>query len=65
VRGALQRAGGVELARRSEADPAVRDAVVKPILDEIGIRDLELTGGETEAAATALAVWRPARSSAP
>ncbi len=56
VRGALQRAGGVDLARRSEADPSVRAAVVKPILDELGIRDLDLGGGETEAAATALAV---------
>ena len=57
VRGALQRAGGIELARRSEADPDVRGAVVKPILDELGIRDLDLTGDETEAAATALAIW--------
>ncbi|HEX3803132.1 MAG TPA: acyl-CoA dehydrogenase family protein [Solirubrobacteraceae bacterium] len=57
VRGALQRAGGIELARRSEAEPAVRGSVVKPILDELGIRDLDLSGGETEAAATALAVW--------
>jgi hypothetical protein len=56
VRGALQRAGGIELARRSEADPSVRAAVVKPILDELGIRDLDLAGSATEAAATALAV---------
>jgi acyl-CoA dehydrogenase len=56
VHGALQRAGGIELARRSEADPGVRGRVVKPILDELGIYDLDLTAGETEAAATALAV---------
>jgi hypothetical protein len=56
VRGALQRAGGVELARRAEAAPAVRASVVKPILDELGILDLDLSGGETEAAATALAM---------
>lgn len=57
VRGALERAGGIELARRSEADPAVRAAVVMPTLDELGIRDLDLSSGETEAAAAALAVW--------
>lgn len=57
VRGALQRAGGIELARRSDSDPAVRGGVVKPILDELGIRDLDLTGGEIEATAAALAVW--------
>lgn len=57
VRGALERAGGIELARRSEADPAVRSTVVMPTLDELGIRDLDLSSGETEAAAAALAVW--------
>jgi acyl-CoA dehydrogenase len=57
VRGALLRAGGIELARRSEVDPSVRRTVVKPIVDELGIRELDLTGGETEAAAAVLAVW--------
>jgi hypothetical protein len=57
VRAALRRAGGIELARRSEADPGLRGTVVKPILDELGIRDLDIAGGETEAAAAALAVW--------
>lgn len=57
VRSALQRAGGIELARRAEADPDVRAGVVRPILDELAIRDLDPAHGETEAAATALAVW--------
>jgi acyl-CoA dehydrogenase len=57
VRRALERAGGIELARRSEAEPALRGTVVLPILDELGVRDLDLTSGETEAAAAALAAW--------
>jgi acyl-CoA dehydrogenase len=57
VRGALTRAGGVDLARRCEADPDLRATEVHPILDGLGLLDLDLRGGEAEAAAAALAAY--------
>jgi acyl-CoA dehydrogenase-like protein len=56
VRGALQRAGGVDLARRCEADPTLRESVVQPLLEGLGVFELDIAGGEVEAAAGALAM---------
>jgi hypothetical protein len=56
VRGALVRAGGVELTRRCEADPSLRDLELRPVLDSLGLFELEIAAGEAEAAAAALAV---------
>ncbi len=41
ARGAFDAAGGVELAREAETDPSVRERVVAPILDALGIADLD------------------------
>jgi acyl-CoA dehydrogenase len=56
VRGALLRAGGVDLARRCEADPTLRESVVQPLLEGLGVFELDIAGGEVEAAAGALAM---------
>lgn len=44
VRQALAALGGVDVARRAEADPAVRLNEVKPVLDELGVPDIDPTG---------------------
>lgn len=44
---AFRAAGGVELARRAEADPSLRAAEVTPLLDELGAFDLRL-GNDVE-----------------
>lgn len=54
-RGALERAGGVGLARRCEIDPSLRAGTVRPMLDELGLLELDPFGGEEEASAAALA----------
>jgi hypothetical protein len=38
---AMVAAGGVETARRAEADPAIRATEVKPILDALGVHDID------------------------
>lgn len=55
VRGALQRAGDVDLARACEADPALRRSVVGPMLAGLGIDELDVGGELPEAAGAALA----------
>jgi hypothetical protein len=56
VRGALSRAGGVGLTRRCEANPTLRELELRPVLESLGLFDLEIAAGEAEAAAAALAV---------
>jgi hypothetical protein len=53
VRKALEAAGGDELAPRAAADPEGRAALVEPVLDDLGVWDLDPTGSvdELEAAA--------------
>jgi hypothetical protein len=54
VRGALDRLGGCELARRAEADPSLRQSTLRPALDDLGFLDLAPLDGELETAAAAL-----------
>lgn len=54
VEGALRRAGGIELTRRCEADPARRELELQPVLDALGLLDLDVGTGPAEAAAAAL-----------
>jgi hypothetical protein len=49
---AIVAAGGVELARRAEADPAIRATEVKAILDALGVHDID-PRADLEAAAVA------------
>jgi acyl-CoA dehydrogenase len=56
LRNALADLGGTELARAAEADPAARVERLKPVLDSIGVLELDAFGGEDEASAAALAV---------
>ena len=49
---AVSGAGGVDLARRAEADPAIRATQVKPILDALGVHDIDPTA-DVESAAVA------------
>lgn len=56
VRGALGRLGGVDVARRAEADPRVRRDEVEPALRALGLLDLAPLRGETETLAAALAL---------
>jgi hypothetical protein len=49
---ALLGAGGVELARRAEVDPVTRATEVKPILDALGVHDIDPTA-DVESAAVA------------
>ncbi|TDT98302.1 acyl-CoA dehydrogenase-like protein [Streptomyces sp. 846.5] len=61
VTGVLRSMGGVEAARRAEAEPAHRSEVVRPQLDAIGALSLDPWGEEEEAAAAALAVREAGR----
>jgi acyl-CoA dehydrogenase len=56
VRGALTRAGGVDLARRCEVDPSLRERELRPVLEDLGLLALEITAGEAESAAAARAM---------
>ncbi len=38
---AMADAGGTDLFRRAEADPSVRDSVARPLLDRLGVFDLD------------------------
>ena len=49
---AVSGAGGVDLARRAEVDPAIRATEVKPILDALGVHDIDPTA-DVESAAVA------------
>jgi hypothetical protein len=59
VRKALEAAGGDELAPRAAADPEGRAALVEPVLDDLGVWDLDPTGSDDELEAAA-AVCRAA-----
>jgi hypothetical protein len=41
LRSAIEAAGGVDLARRSYAEPSVRESSVAPLLDELGAWDID------------------------
>ena len=56
VAGALSRLGGVELARRCEAQPELRDVELRSALSELGLFDLDVHGSAVEAAASARAM---------
>jgi 3-oxo-4-pregnene-20-carboxyl-CoA dehydrogenase alpha subunit len=49
---AVTGAGGVDLARRAEVDPTIRATEVKPILDALGVHDIDPTA-DVESAAVA------------
>lgn len=53
---ALRSAGGVDLARAAEADPKRRTDEIVPLLDRLGLRELDPWGEEDEAGAALLAV---------
>ena len=56
LRGALADLGGVDLARRAEADPTARSGRLAPVLASLGVLDLDAFGSEDEAGAAVLAV---------
>jgi len=56
---AFESAGGDALLQRAEADPATRESLVAPVLDELGARDLE-PRGDTDSAEAAAALCRSA-----
>jgi acyl-CoA dehydrogenase len=53
---ALRTLGGVEVARTAEADRTTRVSSVHPLLDQLGVLDLDPWGDEAESAAAVLAV---------
>jgi Acyl-CoA dehydrogenase, C-terminal domain len=59
ARRAMADAGGTELFRRAEADAGVRDAVVRPLLDRLGVFDLD-PRSDLEAAVAAAELCRVA-----
>lgn len=56
---AFAAAGGVELARRAEADPTVRAAEVRPLLDQLGVGELD-AAADPDSAEAAAALCRAA-----
>jgi acyl-CoA dehydrogenase len=56
TRDALSRLGGVDFARRAEADPALRVTQLQPVLHELGLLELAPATGPIELQAAALAV---------
>ncbi len=56
VEGALSRLGGVELTRRVEAEPSLRDGELRDALADLGLLDLDVHGSPVEAAAAARAM---------
>ncbi len=56
VVGALSRLGGVELLRRCEAQPELRDVELRGALSALGLFDLDVHGNAVEAAAAARAM---------
>jgi acyl-CoA dehydrogenase-like protein len=55
VRGELERLGAVDLARRAEADPAVRAEELAPALQALGFEEVNLFGDGTDAEIAAAA----------
>jgi acyl-CoA dehydrogenase len=57
LRAALAGLGGVDLARQAEADPAVRSGRLAPVLQSMGVLELDaFSGDDEEASAAVLAV---------
>jgi acyl-CoA dehydrogenase len=56
VVGALSRLGGIELARRCEARPELRDMELRGALSDLGLFELDVHGSAVEAAAAARAM---------
>lgn len=56
---AFASAGGVELARRAEADPAVRKGEIPPLLHQLGVGDLD-AAADADSAEAAAALCRTA-----
>jgi hypothetical protein len=56
VRGSLERAGGVDVAREAETIPTIRVEIAKDTLAALGAFELDPTGDPLEAAIAALAV---------
>ncbi len=52
-------AGGVDLARRAEADPSLRASVIAPLLDQLGAADLD-AAADPDSAEAAAALCRAA-----
>jgi hypothetical protein len=65
VAAAIRSLGGVESARRAEAEPGHRSEVIRPRLDALGALSLDPWGDEEEAAAAALAVREAGRAVLP
>lgn len=53
ARRAFDALGGVDLARRAEVDPEVRGAEIAPVLDQLGLADLDPRADEVSLAAAA------------
>lgn len=51
---AFAAAGGVDLARRAEADPALRNIEIGPLLEQLGIGELDAADADSAEAAAAL-----------
>jgi hypothetical protein len=54
VGAALRAAGGIELTRACEADPARRETELRPLIESLGFAEIDFRAGEIEAAAAAL-----------
>jgi 3-oxo-4-pregnene-20-carboxyl-CoA dehydrogenase alpha subunit len=65
VESAIRDLGGIELARRAEADPAVRSSLVAPALDELGLWDIDVAADPVEIEAAALACQAAGRFGLP
>ena len=56
VGSALGRLGGVEFARRAEADPSLRTSELAPVLDRLGLSEIDVLGRPADAQAAAAGV---------
>ncbi len=54
VTAALRARGGIELTRACEADPSRRESELLPLIDSLGLAEIDFREGEIEAAAAAL-----------
>jgi len=54
VSAALAARGGIELTRACEADPSRRESELLPLIDSLGLAEVDFRAGEIEAAAAAL-----------
>ncbi len=65
ARRAFDALGGVDLARRAEADPLVRTTEVAPVLEQLGLDDLDPRADATSLAAAAAVCEVAGRASLP